>query len=180
MKRFIVFTLALLTWAYPIHVASAQAETNINEQPIINYSQFHATQSPSKTNSLSRGDVPTSPKKNVGVSTPSPYSGRHYTKEEVQALIVEYSRQYGIASDGPLCIAKKESGYNQFSKNKSSSASGVFQYLSSTWSATDEGKLGLSVFNADYNVRAAIKYMASRLDARPWVVAGSCPKITKI
>jgi Transglycosylase SLT domain len=95
------------------------------------------------------------------------YSGRHYSKEEVQALIIKYSREYGINPDVPLCIARLESGFNQFSKNKSSSASGVFQYLTSTFAQTDEGKSGLSVFDADANVKAAIKYMASRKSTKP-------------
>jgi hypothetical protein len=105
------------------------------------------------------------------------YSGRHYSKEEVQALIIQYSQQYGINPAVPLCIARLESGYNQFSKNKSSSASGVFQYLTGTFAQTDEGKSGLSVFDADANVKAAIKYMASRKSVKPWVVARKCPSL---
>jgi hypothetical protein len=108
------------------------------------------------------------------------YSGRHYSKAEVVGLIEQYSQLFGIRSDAPLCVAKLESGYNQFSKNKNSSASGVFQYLAGTWKATDEGKAGLSVLDADANVRAAIKYMAARLNAKPWVVASKCPSIKKL
>ena len=105
------------------------------------------------------------------------YEAKTYSKEEVKALIIKYSEQYGIPSDVPLCIAYHESGYNQLSKNKSSSASGVFQYLSGTWSGTDEGKAGLSVFDADANVKAAIKYMASRKSTQPWEVRNKCPKL---
>ena len=101
-------------------------------------------------------------------------SGRHYSKEEVIQLIKEYSKQFAISDDLPLAIGKCESGYNQFAKNKSSSASGVFQYLASTWAGTDEGKAGLSVFDADANVRAAIKYIASRGHAAPWNASKSC------
>jgi soluble lytic murein transglycosylase-like protein len=105
------------------------------------------------------------------------YNGRNYSKEEVQALIIQYSQQYGINPAVPLCIARLESGYNQFSANKSSSARGVFQYLSGTWRATDEGKLGISVFDADANVKAAVKYMASRKSTKPWVVGPKCPSL---
>ncbi len=76
------------------------------------------------------------------------YSGRDYSKEEVENLIRKYSDLYGISSDTPRCIAFHESGYNQTSANKHSSAKGVFQYLDKTWKATDEGKAGLSVFDA--------------------------------
>jgi hypothetical protein len=105
------------------------------------------------------------------------YNGKTYTKEEVQQLIRDYSKAYGINPDVPLCIAKLESGYNQFSKNANSTASGVFQYLSSTWRGTDESKAGLGVFDADANVRAAIKYMASRQNTVPWIVNNRCPQL---
>jgi hypothetical protein len=108
------------------------------------------------------------------------YSGRHYTPAEVVEIIKQYAQQYGIAAEAPLCIAKKESGYNQFSANKRSSARGVFQYLSGTWRATDEGKAGLSVYDAESNIKAAIKYMASRKNAKPWTVAKQCQPITPI
>ena len=108
------------------------------------------------------------------------YSGRHYSPAEVIELIKQYSHQYGISSDSPLCIARLESGYQQFAANKSSSAHGVFQYLSCTSKATDEGRAALSVLDADANVRAAIKYIASRLNAKPWVVAPKCPQIKKL
>lgn len=108
------------------------------------------------------------------------YNGRHYPKEEVQELIRKYSAEYKINAETPLCIAQLESGYNQFSKNKSSSASGVFQYIAGTWKATDEGKAGFSVYDASANVKAAVKYMSSRGNARPWTVASKCPPIQKI
>ena len=102
------------------------------------------------------------------------YSGRHYSKEEVVQLIKDYSARYGISENLPLAIARCESGFNQFSKNKTSTASGVYQYLSATWASTDEGKAGLSVFDADANVRAAIKYIASRGHAAPWNASKHC------
>lgn len=116
----------------------------------------------------------------ASVTTVTPihgYTGQTYTKEEVEQLIVHYSAVYGIDPITPKCIAFKESGYNQFSKNRKSSASGVFQYLSSTWKGTDEGKAGMHVFDADANVKAAVKYMAIHQSTQPWVVRSGCPKI---
>jgi hypothetical protein len=107
----------------------------------------------------------------------STYNGKRYSKDEVQQLIRDYSAQYGIPAEVPLCVARLESGFNQFSKNKTSTASGVFQYLASTWQATDEGKLGYSVFDAAANVRAAVKYMAIHKSVRPWVVWPNCPSL---
>lgn len=105
------------------------------------------------------------------------YTGKSYSKEEVQQMIIQYSAEYGINPETPLCIARLESGFNQFSKNKRSSASGVFQYLTSTWKHTDEGKAGLNVFDANANVKAAVKYMAVHKSTQPWVVKYKCPKI---
>lgn len=107
-----------------------------------------------------------------------PTSGRSYSKEEVKTLIVSYSEQYGINPNMPLCIAEKESGFNQLSANKHSSAKGAFQYLDGTWKATDEGKAGLSVMDADANVKAAIKYMAIHKSTKPWVTAKNCPPLS--
>ncbi len=105
------------------------------------------------------------------------YTGRVYSKEEVENLIRKYSDLYGISSDTPRCIAFHESGYNQTSANKRSSAKGVFQYLDKTWKATDEGKAGLSVFDADANVKAAVKYMAIHKSTKPWTTRTSCPPL---
>ncbi len=106
------------------------------------------------------------------------YAGKTYSKEEVEQLIVQYSEIYGINSATPKCIAFRESGYNQFSKNRRSTASGVFQYLSSTWKHTDEGKAGMNVFDAEANVKAAVKYMATHKSTQPWMVRSMCPKVS--
>lgn len=103
---------------------------------------------------------------------------KSYSKEEVKGLIVSYSKQYGIDPKAPLCIAYHESGYNHMAKNKRSTASGAFQYLKGTWRGTDEAKIGKSVFDADANVKAAIKYMSSRGNAKPWAVRHKCPPIS--
>lgn len=121
-------------------------------------------------------------KRVVQLQNTSQHSRRYYPassadKESVKALIIRYSEQYGIDPAVPLCIAYHESGYNSSSKNKSSSAAGVFQYLSGTWAGTDEGKAGMSVYEAEANVKAAIKYMSSRKNTNPWEVRNKCPKI---
>ena len=106
------------------------------------------------------------------------YSGKTYSKAEVEHLIVQYSEIYGINPATPKCIAFKESGYNQFSKNRRSTASGVFQYLAGTWKHTDEGKAGMNVFDAEANVKAAVKYMAIHKSTQPWAVRSACPKVS--
>jgi hypothetical protein len=101
------------------------------------------------------------------------YQGQDYSKEEVQQFIKDYSESYGISADTPLRIARCESGFNQYAKNKSSTASGVFQYLSQTWANTPEGRNGLSVFDADANVRAAVRHIAVH-GTVPWLSSKHC------
>ena len=102
---------------------------------------------------------------------------RDYGAGEIQNLIIKYSEQYGISSETPLCIAKHESGFNSNARNPNSTAKGVFQYLDGTWKATDEGRAGYSVLDAESNIRAAVKYMSSRKNAKPWTVHTKCPPI---
>lgn len=168
--------LALLIWTYPqpvqakIKTASLPEAIQIKQEP---YGPLHPPSQPQiPDNKTKKVNLP-----RLSESKRSEFSGRHYSKEEVKALIIQYSEQYNINPAVPLCIAQKESGYNQFSTNKSSSARGVFQYLSGTWRATDESKLGLSVFDAEANVKAAIKYMASRKSTKPWTVGKLCPNL---
>jgi soluble lytic murein transglycosylase-like protein len=158
-------TLAQETYKPKVETKTKPSEPYVSENILI------------KDNALQprpNSNRPQSPK--VQLARPT-YSGRYYSQEEIQQLIRAYSAQYGIPAEVPTCIARLESGFNQFARNKSSSASGVFQYLSGTWKATDEGKAGYSVFDAEANVRAAIKYMASRKSTKPWVVGPRCPSI---
>lgn len=82
-------------------------------------------------------------------------------------LIERYSRDYGVNSNLTLAIAKAESGFNCVAKNRRSTASGVYQYLAGTWRNTPEGRQGLSVFDCEANVRAAVRHIAVRGTA-PW------------
>lgn len=176
--------LALICWAFP-STASGQTAVTIHEPHEVQEIKpaLDESNSPRHQPILSKTARKNKKPVRVGANTQPldnrnhESSGRDYSKEEVIQLIKDYSTQYGINAEVPLCIAKLESGYNQFSKNKSSSASGVFQYLLSTWKVTDEGKAGLSVFDAEANVKAAIKYMAIHKSIKPWVVAKNCPSL---
>jgi soluble lytic murein transglycosylase-like protein len=167
LKRLLlVLLLAFAAWALiNIQVAAANAESN-NDQLFLNYAQFHKTTSLQPV--VQKSAVKSNPVIQVGR-----YDGKAYSKEEVVELINHYSRIYNIDPSLPLAIARCESGYNQFSKNRSSTASGVFQYLASTWSNTPAGKLGLSVFDADANVKMAVSSIAIHGTA-PWLSSKSC------
>lgn len=193
MKRHaIALVIALICWGYPAKTVAqeitaeepktftgpviipvmskedGQINADINERTL----ELVKPVSPTNASKTGRG------LDEENVSNGQHYSGKTYSKEEVQQLIRDYSVQYGIPAEVPLCIAKYESGYNHLAANRNSSAKGVFQYLNGTWKGTDEGRARLSVFDADANVRAAIKYMASRRSTQPWEVRHKCPNLS--
>lgn len=80
------------------------------------------------------------------------------TKAEVASYIAKKATQEGVDADTMLRIAKCESGYNYLAKNSNSTASGVYQFLNSTWLNT-RVQMGVdksSVFNAKDNIDTAI------------------------
>ena len=54
------------------------------------------------------------------------------------------------------CIISLESGWDPNSQNRRSRASGLAQFLPSTWAITPEGQRGASVFEPFANIDAAI------------------------
>ena len=104
------------------------------------------------------------------------YVGRNYARDEIPALIEKWGRHFGLDESGlrlAVRIAYCESGFNHLAKNRSSTASGVFQYLASTWANTEEGRSGLSVFDAEANVKAATRHLAVH-DPAPWNASIHC------
>lgn len=65
-------------------------------------------------------------------------------------------------------VAECESHYYRYARNRSSDASGVFQFLGSTWARTPAGRAGLSVFDPYANAAMA-GYVAARGGRRQWV-----------
>jgi hypothetical protein len=79
----------------------------------------------------------------------------HYGDGEIQQLIRAAAAKYGVDGNLMLAIAKCESGFNPNAKNRNSSASGLFQFINSTWRGTPQGRAGISVFDAHANADAA-------------------------
>ncbi|MGH2516928.1 MAG: transglycosylase family protein [Ktedonobacterales bacterium] len=71
---------------------------------------------------------------------------------------------FGGYSGAALAVAACESGYNPGAYNASSGASGVFQFLRSTWATTSYA--GYSPFNAWANIHAA--YQVFQRDGYSW------------
>lgn len=94
--------------------------------------------------------------------------------EPIQDMIRRVSNEVGVDSDLMLRIAKCESGFNPLSKNKGSTASGVYQFIKSTWVRYGEG----SVFDPLANITAAVK-LVKKNGTRDWLASSGCwAKIT--
>jgi soluble lytic murein transglycosylase-like protein len=188
--------LCLICWAFPIKTLANTADEPkpkveyqnqdyVSEDIIIKDNAIQSIQS-SSTESIPRPLMANEGNRTEGNERipnrrdyaahsirPQEYTGRQYTKEGVQQLIRDYSAQYGISADLPLRIANCESGFNQFAKNGSSTASGVYQWLSSSWANQPAGKTGVSVFDAEANIQAAV-WLIAHNKISPWNASKSC------
>ena len=88
----------------------------------------------------------------------------------IQQIILNAFASLGTAGQTwALRVAKCESNYNPLAVNRSSGASGLFQFLPSTWANTPQGKAGMSVFDATANAQAAAWYYnATGRTGGPW------------
>jgi hypothetical protein len=98
---------------------------------------------------------------------------RVYTKQQVQALIRRHASAYGLDPTLPLAIAECESGFRWDAANRTSSARGVFQYLSGTWRGTPEGRKGTSVLDTEAHIRTAVRQIAT-FGTGPWKASRHC------
>ena len=71
----------------------------------------------------------------------------------IQDKITIAAQENNINVDEALAISFCESGHNPLAKNSNSSASGLFQFINSTWENYCHG----DVFNADYNIACFVK-----------------------
>lgn len=78
------------------------------------------------------------------------------TAKTLEKFIADYAIEKEVDPDLILRIAKCESGLNPKAKNPNSTASGVFQFINSTWNHYCKG----DVFNAKDNVTCAVDLIA--------------------
>ncbi len=98
----------------------------------------------------------------------------------VRAIIINNAQKYALSETLLLAIAKAESGLNPWAKNKNSSASGIFQWINSSWRDICR-PLGFSdVHNPKENVECAaitikkgglFHWSASRYGSNGWEYA---------
>lgn len=157
-----ILSAILLLFLFP-KVAAQTWFNNPKPTDNQNSADFSENKNPDPPAEITRSNPPKASGSTISknqTQTPPP-NLKPYTKDEVKALIISYSAQYGIDPAVPLRIANCESGYRWDAKNKTSTASGVFQYIRSTWANTPAGKQGISVFDADANVHMAIAAIAN-------------------
>ncbi len=76
-----------------------------------------------------------------------------YTQDEIVQIIYAYADQYGQPREDMLRVARCESVLDPYAVNASSNASGLFQFLPSTWATTPFADQ--DIFNAEANAEAA-------------------------
>lgn len=88
---------------------------------------------------------------------------------DIEGIIRTAAARWGADPDQLLRVAWCESRYNPNAYNASSGASGLFQFLATTWSANSvrAGYGGVSVFDAVANANTAA-YMFAAGQARQW------------
>jgi hypothetical protein len=74
----------------------------------------------------------------------------------IPEMIAEKAKEKGVDPALALLIAKVESGFEPTAKNKESSASGVFQFISQTWKDNCEG----DPFDPEANIGCALELLS--------------------
>ena len=105
-----------------------------------------------------------------------------FTPEPIVELSIEEriltgAENLGINPQLALAVAKCESGLDQGAKNPNSTASGIFQFLKSTWKSTLE-RMGLpehlDVFDASSNIMAGLWLMKQDGASTHWYPSEDC------
>lgn len=79
---------------------------------------------------------------NSAATDPSQVIGWDTAKPEVKAAIIDASNRYGVSVVTLAQFAKQESSFNPNAKAPTSSATGLFQFLTSTWNGlVNQGKV---------------------------------------
>ena len=92
----------------------------------------------------------------------------------IEEMIEQSAKDYGVDVGLAKRIAFAESGYNPNAKNAHSSASGIYQFLSSSWQtySVKAGMGGADVFDAGSNIKVAM-YVLSTVGTSPWISSRS-------
>ena len=78
------------------------------------------------------------------------------TIEQVKAEIVRQANKFDLDPDKMLLLAKCESDFEWDAKNLSSTATGIYQFISGTWGQTESSKKGIGRKDYKANIREAM------------------------
>ena len=105
----------------------------------------------------------------TALAAPAPSPNPPPSVQQIQQIIRDAFAPLGPSvQDWALRVAKCESSYNPNAVNRSSGASGLFQFLPSTWASTPQAKAGKSVFDPVANAQAAA-WLYQRWGPGQWV-----------
>lgn len=86
----------------------------------------------------------------------------------VEQLILKKANEFGVSPTTALRVAKCESNYDRLAKNKNSSASGIFQFLDSTWNVVNKKRgVHYDKWNAEQNIENAM-WLAKNVGWSQW------------
>ena len=115
----------------------------------------------------------------VGQVQPPPPSVRtlqgiqsRHSPKEIEALIRESARKYGLPEAKVVHIAWRESKFKPAARSKSGRYVGIYQFDLVTWRNTPEGRAGMRREDPVANINAAHWHMKTR-GFQAWAVGGS-------
>ena len=82
----------------------------------------------------------------------------------IQSVIVEEAMKYNVDPGLAIFIAAQESDFNPLARSKTSSATGIFQFVNATWKNHCSGNR----IDARDNIRCAMKLLAEPKGIRHW------------
>ena len=83
----------------------------------------------------------------------------------IRNYIAQEAKNWGVSQYLALTIAEAESKFNPLARNPASSASGIFQFIKSTWKTECEG----DVFDYRDNTRCAMRLLSTDNGLNHWL-----------
>lgn len=113
----------------------------------------------------------------AAVLTPQGVQAKH-TPKEIETLIRESARKYGLPEEKVVYIAWRESKFKPDARSKTGRYVGLYQFDLVTWRNTPEGRAGMRREDPVANINAAHWHMKTR-GFQAWAVPGAAQGRTR-